>query len=136
MAPKNNTADGRAWGAGGWQAALSRPLWVVSAGAGIGLALGLTVWAGPAFAGGPGTAAPSALQGQVTALQQRLSKDESAINRLQALLGGVTRSRDGSALVITGNGAGTGSALKTVLFKGVNVQVVNGTGIETRLNGL
>jgi len=35
---------------------------------------------------------------QITALQQRLSKDESTINRLQALLGGVTRSRDGSAL--------------------------------------
>ena len=105
-----------------------------SAGAGIGLALGLTVWAGPASASGP--AAPSALQSQISALQQRLSKDESAINSLQALLSGVTRSRDGSALVITGNGAGAGSALKTVLFKGVNVQVVNGTGIETRLNGL
>jgi hypothetical protein len=59
MAPKNNTADGRASGAGGWRAALSRPLWVVSAGAGIGLALGLTGWAGTAFASGPGTAAPS-----------------------------------------------------------------------------
>src|SRR5437879_13461768 len=113
MAPKNNTADGRASGAGGWRAALSRPLWVVSAGAGIGLALGLTGWAGPAFASGPGTAAPSALQGQITALQQRLSKDESAINGLHALLGGVTRRRDGSALVITGTGAGPGPTPQT-----------------------
>jgi hypothetical protein len=65
-----------------------------------------------------------------------MARDEATISGLRSLLGGVTRSRDGSTLVITGNGAGAGSALKTVLFKGVNVQVVNGTGIETRLNGL
>ena len=81
-------------------------------------------------------ATPAALQGQISALQQRLTKDEAAINGLQSLLGGVTRSRDGSTLIIAGHGSDSASALKTVLFKGVNVQVVNGTGIETRLNGL
>jgi hypothetical protein len=136
MTPKMTIVDGRARRTGGWRAVLGRPLWVLSAGAGMGVVLGMTVWAGTALASGPGTATPSALQTQITALQRRMAQDEATINRLQSLLGGVTRSRDGSTLVITGNGAGTGSALKTVVFKGVNVQVVNGTGIETKLNGL
>jgi len=136
MAPNKMIADGRAGGTGGWQAVLARPLWVLSAGAGMGVVLGLTVWAGTALASGPGTTTPGALQTQITALQRRMAQDEATISGLQALLRGVTRSHDGSTLVIAGSGAGAGSALKTVLFKGVNVQVVNGTGIETRLNGL
>jgi hypothetical protein len=136
MAPTSKATDDRAQGIGGWRAAMSRPLWVLSAGAGMGVVLGMTVWAGTALAGGAGTAGPAAVQGQLSALQQRLTKDEATINGLQALLGGVTRSRDGSTLIIAGHGSDSASALKTVLFKGVNVQVVNGTGIETRLNGL
>jgi hypothetical protein len=105
---------------------MGRTLWVLSAGAGMGVVLGLTIWAGTALAGGSGTPRVSALQSQVSALQRRL----------RSLLSGVTRSHDGSTLVIAGHGGNSSSALKTVLFKGVNVQVVNGTGIETSLNGL
>jgi hypothetical protein len=136
MTSRNKTADARAGRLHGWRAAMGRTFWVVSAGAGMGLILGMTGWVGTALASGSGSAAPSALQSQISALQRRLSQDEAAINGLQSLLGGVTRSRDGSTLVITGHGGDSSSALKTVLFKGVNVQVVNGTGIETRLNGL
>ncbi len=136
MASTNKATDGRAQGIGGWRAAMSRPLRVLSAGAGMGAVLGMTVWAGTALAGGTGTATPAAVQSQISALQQRLTKDEATINGLQSLLGGVTRSRDGSTLIIAGHGGDSASTLKTVLFKGVNVQVVNGTGIETRLNGL
>ena len=115
---------------------MGRPLWVLAAGAGTGLVLGVTMWTGTALASGSGVPTTTALQSQVSALQRRLSQDESAINGLRTLLTGVTRSRDGSTLVIAGHGGQTSSALKTVLFKGVNVQVVNGTGIETKLNGL
>lgn len=115
---------------------MGRPLWVLSAGAGAGLMLGMTSWAGTALASGSGVPTASALQTQLSALQHRLSQDESTIHGLQALLTGVTRSRNGSTLVIAGHGSEATSALKTVLFKGVNVQVVNGTGIETKLNGL
>ena len=132
MTRQAKTADSRAWGP--WRAAMGRPLWVLSAGAGIALVLGMTTWVGTALASGPSTG--STLQGQLNALQRRLSQDESTIHGLQALLRGVTRSRDGSTLVIADHGGDSGSALKTVLFKGVNVQVVNGTGIETKLNGL
>ncbi len=52
MAPTNKATDGRAQGIGGWRAAMSRPLWVLSAGAGMGVVLGMTVWAGTALAGG------------------------------------------------------------------------------------
>jgi hypothetical protein len=109
---------------------------VVCAGAGIGVALGMTVWAGTAHASGSGTPTMSSLQSQINALQQRLSHDESAIHGMSSLLGGVSLSRDGSTLVVTGHGRDSRSALTTVLFKGVNVQVVNGTGIETKVNGL
>jgi hypothetical protein len=136
MTPTAKTAGSRTWGAGWRRAAIGRTLWVLSAGAGIGLVLGTTTWAGTALAGGPSTPTASALQGQISALQLRLSRDESAIHGIQSLLGGVTLSRNGSTLVIAGNGSNSSSALKTVLFKGVNVQVVNGTGIETKLNGL
>ena len=115
---------------------MGRPLWVLAAGAGTGLVLGVTMWTGTALASGSGVPTTTALQSQVSALQRRLSQDGSAINGLRTLLTGVTRSRDGSTLVIAGHGGQTSSALKTVLFKGVNVQVVNGTGIETKLNGL
>jgi hypothetical protein len=136
MTPQAKTADSRAWGASGWRAVMSRPLWVLSAGTGLGLVLGMTTWAGTALAGGHGMAPAGTLQGQITALQQRLNQDESAIHNLQSLLVGVTRNRDGSTLVIAGHGGDSASPLKTVLFKGVNVQVVNGTGIETKMNGL
>jgi hypothetical protein len=115
---------------------MGRPLWVLSAGASMGLVLGMTAWAGTAFASGPGTTAAGTLQSQISALQQRLSRDESAIHGLQSLLGSVSLSRNGSTLVISGHGGDSSSPLKTVQFKGVNVQVVNGTGIETKLNGL
>ena len=136
MKPQAEAAGSRAWRTGSWRAAMGRPLWVLSAGAGMGLVLGMTTWAGTALAGGSGTPTAHTLQSQISALQRRLSRDESAIGGLQRLLRGVTRSRNGSALIITGHGGDSGSALKTVLFKGVNVQVVNGTGIETALNGL
>jgi hypothetical protein len=115
---------------------MSRPLWVLSAAAGIGLVLGMTAWAGTALASGPSAPAAGTLQSQISALQRRLSQDESAIGGLQRLLHGVTLSRNGSELVIAGHVGDPASHLKTVVFKGVNVQVVNGTGIETRLNGL
>jgi hypothetical protein len=136
MKPQARTARSQAWRIGGWREVMSRPLWVLSAGAGIGLVLGMTTWAGTALASGSGTPAARTVQNQISALQRRLSQDESAINGLETLLRGVTRSRDGSALIIAGHGDDSRSALKTVLFKGVNVQVVNGTGIETALNGL
>jgi hypothetical protein len=136
MTPKAKTVDSRERGTGGWRTLMSRPLWVLSAAAGMGLVLGMTAWAGTALASGPGTPTTGTLQTQINALQRRLSHDESAIGGLQRLLHGVTLSRDGSELVIAGHGGDSRSALKTVVFKGVNVQVVNGTGIETRLNGL
>ena len=136
MTARAKTAGSGARGAGNWRAAMGRRFWVLCGGAGIGIALGMTAWAGTAFAGASSTHSASALQGQISALQRRLSQDEAAIGRLQALLSGVTLSRDGSTLVIAGHGGNTHSALKTVLFKGVNVQVVSGTGIETTLNGL
>jgi hypothetical protein len=108
----------------------------LSAAAGMGLVLGMTTWAGTALASGPGTSTAGTLQSQVNALQRRLNQQESVIHGLVTLLNGVTRSRDGSELVISGQGSDSRSALKTVVFRGVNVQVVNGTGIETRLNGL
>jgi hypothetical protein len=77
---------------------------VLCAGAGLGIALGTTLWAGTAFASGSSTHPASALQGQIGALQQRLNRDEAAIGHLQTLLSGVTRSRDGSTLVIAGHG--------------------------------
>lgn len=109
---------------------------MVCAGTGIGIVLGMTGWAGTALASGSGAPMAGTLQGQISALQHGLSQDEAAISRLQRLFSGVTLSRDGSTLVIAGRGGNARSALKTVLFKGVNVQVVNGTGIETKLNGL
>src|SRR5579859_2060532 len=130
---RTTAAPGRA--AGGWRAVMGRPLWVLSAGASTGLVLGMTAWAGTAFASGP-SATAGTLQSQVTALQQRLSQDESAMHGLQSLLGSVSLSRNGSTLVISGHGSDSRSPLKTVVFKGVNVQVVNGTGIETHVNGL
>ena len=130
------TAGSPGWGAGNWRTAMGRRFWVLCAGAGLAIALGMTVWAGTAFASGSGTATASGLHGQFSALQRRLSQDEAAIGRLQALLSSVTLSRDGSTLVIAGHGGNARSPLKRVLFKGVNVQVVNGTGIETKLNGL
>jgi hypothetical protein len=136
MTPKAKTVDSRARGAGNWRAFMGRPLWVLSAAAGLGLVLGMTTWAGTALASGPGTPATGTLQTQISALQRRLSQDESAIGGLRSLLRGVTVSRNGATLVIAGHGSDPRSALKTVMFKGVNVQVVNGTGIETRLNGL
>jgi len=136
MKPQAKAAGSRAWKADGWRAAMGRPLWVLSAAAGMGLVLGMTTWAGTALASGSGTPASGSLQSQISALQRRLSRDESAISGLQTLLRGVTRSHNGSTLTIAGHGGGSRSALKTVLFKGVNVQVVNGTGIETALNGL
>ena len=136
MTPTAKTTGSPARGANGWNTVMSRPLWVMSAAAGMGLVLGMTTWAGTALASGSGTPAGHTLQSQISALQRRLSQDESTIHGLQALLRGVTRSRDGSTLVIADHGGDSGSALKTVLFKGVNVQVVNGTGIETKLNGL
>lgn len=102
----------------------------------MGLVLGMTTWAGTALASSSSSPTARTLQSQISALQRRLSQDDSAISGPQALLRGVTRSRDGSTLIIAGHGGESRSALKTVLFKGVNVQVVNGTGIETALNGL
>jgi len=136
MTPTTKTVDSRARGASGWHMAMSRPLWVLSAAAGMGLVLGMTTWAGTALASGHSASAPGTLQSQISALQRRLSQDESAIHGLQTLLHGVTLSRDGSELVITGHGGNARSPLKTVVFKGVNVQVINGTGIETKVNGL
>ena len=109
---------------------------MLSAGASMGLVLAMTAWAGTALASGPSAAPAGSQQSQISALQQRLTHDESAIGHLQSLLGGFSFSRDGSTLVITGHGGNARSPLKTVQFKGVNVQVVNGTGIETKLNGL
>jgi hypothetical protein len=102
----------------------------------MGLVLAMTAWAGTALASGPSASPAGSQQSQISALRQRLSRDESAIGHLQSLLGGFSFSRDGSTLVITGHGGNARSPLKTVRFKGVNVQVVNGTGIETKLNGL
>ena len=136
MTPTAKTTGSPARGANGWNTVMSRPLWVLSAAAGMGLVLGMTAWAGTALASGPGTSTAGTLQGQINALQRRLSQQESTIHGLVTLLNGVTRSRDGSELVISGHGSDSRSALKTVVFRGVNVQVVNGTGIETRLNGL
>jgi hypothetical protein len=102
----------------------------------MGLVLGMTTWTGTALASGSSSPTARTLQSQISALQRRLSQDDSAISGLQALLRGVAHSRDGSTLIIAGHGGDSRSALKTVVFKGVNVQVVNGTGIETTLNGL
>jgi hypothetical protein len=77
-----------------------------------------------------------ALASEVGALQSRLAREEAKVNGLQALLGGVSHSDDGAALTVAGNGGDANSPLKTVLFKGVNVQVENGTGSEATLNGL
>jgi hypothetical protein len=136
MTPQAKTADSPARVASTWRAIAGRTVWVLSAGAGTAIVLGMTAWAGTALASSSGTPAVSGLQSQISTLQRRLSHDELTVNRLQALLSGVTRSRGGSTLVIAGHGSQSRSALKTVLFKGVNVQVVNGTGIETKLNGL
>ena len=70
MTSQARAAGSRARRTGGWRAAMGRPLWVLSAGAGMGLVLGMTAWAGTALASGSGTPAARTLQSQISALQR------------------------------------------------------------------
>jgi hypothetical protein len=130
------------------KAGARRALLLFAGGLGIGLGLGLALWAHAALADSPlqlcakgngqvysassGSCpadAPTALP--PVARQTDLAALESRVTKLEALLAGVSLSSDGSTLTIAGN-----STLKRVLFSGVNVQVVNGSGSESTLNGL